>query len=156
MSFLDTLFGSNPIGAVVDSTLGKVVDKALDFIPDPVQKAAAALAIQQLNFDQEKIELDAQTAAMSQQMAVNLEEAKSEKWWKAGARPFFMWVCGLAFAYAFVLQPFMTFFVKIWIKDFNPPTLDIQSLLAIASTMLGLGYLRSGDKQAITAAKSGN
>ena len=82
------------------------------------------------------------------QIQVNLEEAKSEKWWKAGWRPFIGWVCGVALAYRFVLQPMLIFVVAVIKWQLPPlPTLETGELMTLVLGMLGLGGLRSWDKK---------
>lgn len=134
---------SDAIKSVVDDSLGKIVDKGLAFIQDPVQKAEYEKAMRTLDLTE-----------MQQQLAVALEEAKSNDKFTERARPFILWVCGVAFAYSFLVQPFLVCIVRIWIKDFSGPALDMASLLAITTGMLGLSYHRSQDKRALISANS--
>lgn len=149
MGVFSFLKGTNPIAAVADSTIGKVVGKLLDFIPDPVQKAAAQQAIMEMNFAEEKLAMDAAIA----QINVNVEEAKNANVFVAGPRPFILWVCGFALAYNYILAPIITSIILIWHPDFLPPKLDMVELMALLTGLLGLGYMHSNDHQAIIAAK---
>jgi hypothetical protein len=76
-----------------------------------------------------------------EQIKVNAIEAASDKWWKAGARPFIMWVCGGAFAYHYILQPMLGFFT-----GWPMPTLEMSELMTVLLGILGLGAYRSFEK----------
>lgn len=87
------------------------------------------------------------------QLAVNATEAQHENIFVAGWRPFIGWVCGIAFAYNFILQPMLTF--GIWaastyfgvVVPFDQlPDLDMTSLLTVLGGILGLGTLRTYEK----------
>ena len=68
---------------------------------------------------------------------------------KSGWRPFIGWVCGSAFAYKFIVQPFLLFLVALGGLDFDIsilPVLQWQELSAVLFGMLGLGGMRSFDR----------
>jgi hypothetical protein len=79
-------------------------------------------------------------AAMMAQVELNKEEAKSDKWWKAGWRPAVGWVCVAAMANNFLLLPYAGL---IW-EGVLP--LDWQTLSPILLGMLGLGGMRTTEK----------
>lgn len=140
--------------SLFDSTVGKVIDKALEFIPDPVQKAKFATDMRAADLE------DAKQAwqELKAQMDVNAIEAASGRWWESGWRPFFGWVCGAAFCYKFVTQPFLVLVILLFNPHFDVhmlPELDWTALAAVALPMLGLSRDRSNEKQAIVAAKVG-
>ena len=86
--------------------------------------------------------------AMLAQIEVNKAEAASGSVFKGGWRPFIGWVCGAAFAYHFVLQPFIVFGVTVaGVEIPELPTFDMGSLLTVMMGMLGLGGLRSYEKK---------
>lgn len=98
--------------------------------------------------------LELQQQGQLAQLAVNAVEAKHESIFVSGWRPFIGWVCGLAFAYNFIVQPMFVF--TIWALttfygvDFpitNLPDLDMASLLAVLGGILGLGSLRTYEKR---------
>lgn len=105
----------------------------------------------------EKAKLAHEIATMSQKMAhesamaqieVNKEEAKHKSVFVSGARPFILWVCGIAFAYHFVLQPLIILFAGIYgIEIKELPNFDMSSLLTVLGGILGLGGLRSYEKK---------
>tara|TARA_R110000796_G_scaffold62952_1_gene145144 strand:+ start:319 stop:714 length:396 start_codon:yes stop_codon:yes gene_type:complete len=82
------------------------------------------------------------------QLEVNKAEAASASVFKGGWRPFIGWTCGFAFAYHFVLQPFMLFAVAMFGLDIPPlPVFDMSTLMTVLMGMLGLGGLRTYEKK---------
>lgn len=88
--------------------------------------------------------LDTQIAAA--QAAIDQQEAGSENLFVAGWRPFIGWVCGSAFAYHFILQPFLTYILAVFGKTILLPTFDMNTLSTVLMGMLGLGSLRTVEK----------
>lgn len=85
------------------------------------------------------------------QIAVNIQEAKHTSLFVAGWRPFIGWVCGLAFAWAFLLYPILTFAVISLgapISLHMIPELDLSAMMPVLMGMLGLGAMRSWEKRA--------
>ena len=81
-----------------------------------------------------------------QQIAVNLADAQSGKWWQQW-RPFIGWVCGAAFAYNYVVMPFLVWFVALFVPDAPAmPALDMSELTTLLFGMLGLGAMRTIEK----------
>ena len=88
------------------------------------------------------------------QLAVNVEEAKHESIFVSGWRPFIGWVCGAAFVYHFILQPFLIFIVSLLAASqgwefplASLPELDMVSLMSVLGGILGLGGLRTYEKR---------
>lgn len=91
--------------------------------------------------------LDNQLAAA--QVAVNQVEAASSNIFVSGWRPFIGWVCGAAFAYKFIVQPFLIFaLVAIGSKfDYEDlPVLDWGEMSTILIGLLGLGTMKTVEK----------
>ena len=108
------------------------------WIPDANarEQAASQLAAQ----------VHAQTMA---QIEVNKAEAMSSSLFVAGWRPFVGWTCGAAYAYSFIVQPFLLFFATLlhWKVDVTQlPVLDMGELGVMLFGMLGLGAMRSYEK----------
>ncbi len=88
------------------------------------------------------------------QIAVNMQEAKSENVFISGWRPAVGWTCTAAFAYAFVLQPFAAFIALV--SGMDPallealPDLDIGAMMPVLLGMLGLGAMRTYEKKSGT------
>ena len=82
------------------------------------------------------------------QMAINKEEAASGSLFKGGWRPCIGWICGIAFGYHFVLQPVIIFIVVLIGMDIPElPSFDMGTLLTVLGGMLGIGGLRTYEKQ---------
>lgn len=115
--------------------LSPIVEKALSFIPDPQQKA-----------EQEQFLLNALKDWDNQQSLINQQEAANENIFVSGWRPFLGWVCGVSFAYHFVLQPVLAFGLANMGYDVKLPDFDMPELSTVLMGMLGLGGLRTVEK----------
>jgi hypothetical protein len=125
------------IGKLIEPVTG-LLDK---FIEDKDQKAQLAHELATM------ADRHAQDLALAQ-IEVNKAEAASGSVFKGGWRPFIGWVCGGAFAYHFVLQPVIVFAVLTAGVDLPPlPEFDMASLMTVMMGMLGLGGLRTYEKQ---------
>lgn len=122
--------------------LGDVLDKLL---PDPQAAADAKLKALEMAQKGELAQLDADARMALGQMDVNAKEAQSGSLFVAGWRPGAGWVCVVGLAYAFLLQPMLTWLsaAKGWPA---PPSLDIDYLMGLLGGMLGLGSLRTVEK----------
>tara|TARA_R110000772_G_scaffold12051_1_gene37159 strand:- start:304 stop:741 length:438 start_codon:yes stop_codon:yes gene_type:complete len=133
------------IGDAVTAGL-QIIDK---FIPDPKAKADAIFKLKNLEQEGNLAELNAYVTQLSGQIEINKIEAASSNLFKSGWRPFIGWVCGSAFAYKFIVQPFLLFLValgQINIDISILPVLEWQELSAVLMGMLGLGSMRSFDR----------
>lgn len=81
------------------------------------------------------------------QTDVNLVEARHPNIFVAGWRPFIGWVCGVAIAYNFVLNPLIIWISKLYGSQVVPPVLDVGSLMTLVLSLLGLGGMRSYEKR---------
>ena len=123
------------------SALIQPVTTLLDkFIEDKDQKAKLAHEIATMS------DTHAQQALLSQ-LEINKAEAASGSLFKGGWRPFVGWVCGVAFAYHFVLQPLIVFILTVFGSDIPElPEFDMSTLLTTLGGLLGIGGLRSYEK----------
>lgn len=83
------------------------------------------------------------------QLEVDKTEAASGSLFVAGWRPFVGWVCGAAFAYAFLFQPLIIMIAVLRHSNFDKnllPALDLGTMMPVLLGMLGLGAMRSWDK----------
>lgn len=111
------------------------------FIEDKDQKAKLA---HELATMADKMAHDERLA----QISVNKEEASSGSIFKGGWRPFIGWVCGIAFFYHFVCQPIIVFVIAIVGIDIPTlPKFEMNTLLTVLGGMLGIGSLRTYEKQ---------
>jgi hypothetical protein len=97
--------------------------------------------------------LELENGAMAAQSSINLEEAKSERLFVAGWRPFIGWVCGSAFAYAAILEPLMSWIAKVYGYTGSFPKIDTTITMQVLVGILGLGAYRSYDKAQSPAPK---
>lgn len=135
----------DPLSAAFDFG-GKILDK---FFPDPTEKAAAKLKLLELQQSGELAQLAAETDLLKGQLAINQVEAANENIFISGWRPFIGWCCGLAFAYTFVIQPFVIFLAITLGSKFDYktlPQLDWSLLGQVLLGMLGLGAMRTFEK----------
>jgi len=125
------------LGSLIAPVTG-LLDK---FIEDKDQKNALAHEIATMS------EKHAQELALSQ-IEVNKAEAASGSIFKGGWRPFIGWVCGFAFAYHFILQPILIFGAAAAGITLPPlPEFDMSQMMPVLLGMLGLGGLRTFEKQ---------
>ena len=78
------------------------------------------------------------------QLDINKEEAKHRSIFVSGWRPSVGWVCSIAMAYHFVVQPLIVFGVTVaGVEIPELPKFDMNSLMTVLMGMLGLGGLRT-------------
>jgi hypothetical protein len=117
-------------------------------IKEPVEAVGSVLDSlftskeEQLNLEIVKERL-AQKPAMIQ-AEISKVQAAHRSMFVAGARPFLMWVCGVGFAYAFLIAPTLEFFLPNTDKIEIPTDIMLELTLA----MLGLSSLRTVEKLA--------
>ena len=81
------------------------------------------------------------------QSEINLMEAKHKSIFVAGWRPFIGWVCGVALAWNFIVADFVSWTAELVGAEFTPPDLmGTGELLALTTSLLGLGAARSWEK----------
>lgn len=115
-----------------------ILDKVIE---DKDQKAALAHEIATMS------ERHAQEAMLAQ-LEINKAEAASGSLFKGGWRPAVGWVCAIAFAYHFILKDLIVFAVTVAGVDMPElPEFDMGTLLTVLGGMLGIGGLRTYEKQ---------
>ena len=67
-------------------------------------------------------------------------EAQHRSAFVAGARPFILWVCGVALAQYFVINPWLDALFDIEL------TVDASALINLVLALIGLGGLRTAEK----------
>jgi len=83
------------------------------------------------------------------QIELNKVEASSQRLFVAGWRPAIGWVCVGAYAYTFVGQPLLVFFLTtlgIHLDIAQLPRLEMGELSAVLFAMLGMGGMRTYEK----------
>jgi len=126
--------------SLISSLIGPVTGILDKVIEDKDQKAKLAHEIATMS------DTHAQQALLAQ-LEINKAEAASGSLFKGGWRPFVGWVCGVAFAYHFVLQPLIVFILTVFGSDIPElPEFDMSTLLTTLGGLLGIGGLRSYEK----------
>lgn len=93
-----------------------------------------------------KLAMDGELKQVLAQLEINAREAAHPSVWVAGWRPYFGWVGGTAFAYVGILKPLLAWLaaIKGWPL---PPDIDTEFLWVVVSGLLGIGGLRTYEKQ---------
>lgn len=140
MSFLGNIFGS---------AIGKTVKD----LGEGVSSLAIGLRTAITGIDpQKEAELkayivEAESLANQAQTEINKIEAGHKSIFIAGWRPFIGWVCGIALAFNFLLNPMIIWITQIFkIQIQSPPVLDMSQLFPLIMALLGLGAMRSYEK----------
>jgi|TARA_R100001460_G_scaffold12083_2_gene27891 hypothetical protein len=126
---------------MLQALIGPVTGLLDKFIEDKDQKAKLAHDIATMS------QKHAQELAKGQ-LEINKTEASHKSIFVAGWRPFIGWTCGIALAWHFVLAP-VTMFICAYLSVEIPelPNFDMGSLMTVLMGMLGLGGLRTYEKQ---------
>ena len=128
MSILSTV----GIGEII-GTVGKIAD---DLTTSDKERMAAEL-------DAYK----AESERMGGQVEINKIEAASGSLFVSGGRPFVVWVCAFALAYAAVIEPIARFVATVGFAYSGPfPVIDTDLTMQILLGVLGLGAYRSVEK----------
>jgi len=116
-----------------------IVERVLDFIPNPAEKAKAQMEIQN--------QLMAAAIAESQgQLEINKVEAASSSIFVSGWRPAIGWICAFGFAWQFAVIPILSWVMLVSGVTTPLPNIDTDSLYSLTMGMLGMGALRSFEK----------
>jgi len=75
------------------------------------------------------------------QNKINIIEAASPSLFVAGWRPFIGWICGMAVAIHFIVNPIV---FLIW--GISGLIIDMATLMSLLTTLLGMGGLRTYEK----------
>jgi hypothetical protein len=127
--------------SLITSLIGPVTGLLDKFVEDKDQKAKLAPEIATMS------DTHAQQALLAQ-LEINKAEAASGSLFKGGWRPFVGWVCGIAFAYHFVLQPLLIFVLIVFNVNIpDLPEFDMSTLLTTLGGLLGIGGLRTYEKK---------
>jgi hypothetical protein len=115
-------------------------------VPDKAAAAAAVAQLQQMQLqgqlNDELLQLQAVTTSQSD---INKVEAASTSLFVAGWRPMIGWVCGVAFAFQFLLKPLVEWGATLAGHPVTLPGLD-ANLPQLTYALLGMGTLRTVEK----------
>jgi hypothetical protein len=126
---------------IIAESIGSLVMGLIHkFLPDTTQEKKDAInAALQAGLAQ--VEID------KAQIKVNETEAAQSNLLVAGWRPFIGWVCGIAFAWQYLLCPVLSFLLAAIGHPLTVvPELGLDAMLPVLMGMLGLGGLRTYEK----------
>ncbi len=128
MGILSSLFSGGSSVAQPIEAIGNIIDSV--FTSDE-ERAQGDLLKQKLAMKPELLQAE-----------ISKVQAGHRSIFVAGARPFLMWVCGLGFLFAFVINP-----VLQWLApELGSPELPLDAMLELTLAMLGLAGLRTVEK----------
>ena len=131
MSILDVLFGRGAAQPV--EAIGRVIDDLFTSEEERLDKEALLTRL-------------AQRPSLAQ-IEVNRVEAQHRSVFVAGWRPFIGWICGVALAWNFILRDFLVWGFTVWAPETSvPAALQLEHLLTVLLSLLGLGGLRTFEK----------
>jgi hypothetical protein len=150
----DILNGLDPLDPISDivTAVAGVMDR---IFPDKTAITEDALSLKKAQLLATLKVVLAQDSLLQGQLNVDTEEAKSASIWVAGWRPFIGWVCGVIFAWTYLIQPMIIFFYTMVLGHQPPvlPTFSTADIMNVTFGMLGLGGMRSWEKQQNVAHK---
>lgn len=133
----------DPLSALFD--LGKT---AIDKIwPDPIKRAEEVRKLEEMKQRGDLAELNAKVQLLTGQLDINKIEAANKNVFVSGWRPFVGWVCGFALAYAAIIEPLMRFTATMFEYTGTFPIIDTSITMQVLLGMLGLGAMRTREKE---------
>ena len=134
---------SDPLTAALD--VGKsLIEKIW---PDPVKQSQEIRKLEELHQKGDLAVLNAEVQLLLGQINVNAAEANHKSIFVAGWRPFVGWVCGFGLLYASVIEPLMRFIATVNDYTGTFPVLDTTITMQVLLGMLGLGLMRTKEKE---------
>ena len=115
--------------------------------PDPTKRAQELRKLEEMKQHGDLEEMNAQVKLLTGQMEINKTEAASKNLFVAGWRPFVGWVCGFGLAYAAILEPLMRFIASVNDYAGTFPIIDTTITMQVLLGMLGLGAMRTREKE---------
>lgn len=126
-----------PLVSAVLPLVGEVLDRV---VPDKAGNEKV----------KREIEQTLATAAMKGQLGqleINKVEAGNRSLFVSGWRPSVGWCCSLALFFHFIVAPVVEWAGALWGYHLPVPEFDMDSLLFILGSLLGIGGLRTYEKQ---------
>ncbi len=94
--------------------------------------------------------IDLEKSGMLEDIVVNTQEVPHASLFVAGWRPFIGWICGLTFAWTFLMYPLLQFLVitaGLPADMGQIPMPDLAQMIPVVLGMLGLGAMRSYERK---------
>ncbi len=124
---------------IFDALLAPITSILDKVIQDKDQKAQIAFELATL--------AEKQAHALSlEQIKTNRAEAQTGSIFIGGWRPAVAWVCVVAFALNYLINPLANWYLVLIGETMVLPALDTESLMPLLLGMLGLGGLRTTEK----------
>jgi len=130
------------LGGILKEVLSPVTDIISEVVVDKDKRDEIKLEIEKLA---DQVDQRYHKELMGQ-IEVNKEEAKHASVFVAGWRPFIGWVSGIGLGYTFVFSPFVEFIARANGYVGEMPMPDTGQLMTLIMAMLGVGAMRSYDK----------
>ena len=115
--------------------------------PDPTKQAQEIRLLQELHQKGDLAELQAHTSLLLAQIKVNEVSAAHPSIFVSGARPAAIWAGVFSMSWAGIFHPLLTW---VWafanMEGAPPPLIESSALAAIVTGLLGVGGMRSYDK----------
>ncbi len=134
---------STLLGGTIGETVAKVVGL---FKVDPTVALTKQTELLELQANLQAKVQDAISAEIQAQVSVNLQEAKSDKFFVAAWRPYIGWCCGTIFAVNFIAGPIVNWYFLLHGNAATFPKMDLSEAMPVLLGMLGLGTMRSYEK----------
>lgn len=134
--------GLDPLSNIL-GLASTVIDK---LFPDKNEALKQKTELARMAAEGQLKELEQVWTNATDQIKVNVEEAKNQSIFVAGWRPSVGWVCSSALAYHYIIQPFLTFALGAFHVTVILPVLDMGELMTLLFGILGLGAMRSYEK----------
>ena len=115
--------------------------------PDQVKQSKEIRKLEELHQKGDLATLNAEVQLLIGQININIAEAGHKSIFVAGWRPFVGWVCGFGLLYASVVEPIMRFIAKLSDYTGTFPVLDTTITMQVLLGMLGLGLMRTKEKE---------
>jgi len=132
--------------------LGKVLIERI--WPNPAEQARELRKLEELAQAGNLAKLNAHVELMKGQLEINKIEAGHKSLFVAGWRPAVGWSGILGLVYAAVVHPLLLWawsMMSIWVDIpegvVPPPDVNVETLVALLTGMLGIGTMRSYDKK---------
>lgn len=137
MGFLAEIFSGGAEGVFKG-----VKDVVSAFKADPLE-------LMKLETEMAKAEMNLALGLAQAQTKINEVEAASQDKFVSRWRPAIGWICGAAYAYSFIIQPFAVFLLTALghhLEASQLPHIPLGELSVVLMGMLGLGTMRSVEK----------
>ncbi len=133
----------NPLDAILEVGMS-VIERVW---PDPAKQAEEKRKLIEISQRGDLAELNAQVQLLTGQLEINKVEAASDSVFVSGWRPFIGWVCGFGLFYAAILEPLMRFIATMLDYTGTFPVIDTSITMQVLLGMLGLGAMRTREKE---------